>query len=282
MRPREHPNGFPTVAHFITQDQDNTSTIYRRFDSLSARSLLYLQSYLQRLEADQTTLDDEVLKTYDRDSKDAASSWEAFEDFARDGLHDLEKRRMELAKEIKTALREYHEALLRNSDVLKLQRPSSITLQAFRKQLYAQTGVSQLRGHSSTIYAQDDLIALYVPPDQDRLTRFVRHYFPWLFVTSFQPSQSPSIVLISERALSRFVAVLSTFIVAILLIGAIATLNYVTSQDWRIGLIAIFTVAFSASVGLLTTASRAEVYAATAGYAAVLAVFVTANPIGFG
>ncbi|MCJ1435543.1 hypothetical protein MMC27_004917 [Xylographa pallens] len=278
----EHPNGFPTVAHFITQDRDNISTIYRRFDALSARNLLYLQSHLQRLEADQAALDDELLKTCNRDSKNAASSWEAFELFARDGLHELERRRMELAKDIKTALREYHETLLMNSDVLKLQHPSTITLQAFRKKLDLHTGVSQLRGHSRTIYTQDDLIALYVPPDQDRLTRFIRHYFPWIFVTSFQPSHSPSAVLISERALSRFVAVLSTFVVAGLLIGAIATLNFVTSQDWRLGVIALFTIGFAASVALLTNASRAEVYAATAGYAAVLGVSVTANPTVFG
>ncbi|MCJ1394550.1 hypothetical protein MMC18_007429 [Xylographa bjoerkii] len=282
MRPHEHPNGFPTVAHLITQDRDNTSTIYRRFDTLSARNLLYLQSHLQKLEANQNALDDELLKTYNRDSKDAASSWEAFEVFAGDGLHDLETRRMGLAKEIKEALREYHEALLVNSDVLKLQHPSKTTLQAFRRLLDPQSGVTQLCGHSSTIYTQDDFIALYVPPDQDRLTRFIRHYFPWIFITSFQSPHSPSVALISERALSHFVAVLSTFIVAGLLIGAIATLNYVTSQDWRIGLIAIFTIASAASVGLLTNASRAEVYAATAGYAAVLAVFVNANPIAFG
>ncbi len=38
-----------------------------------------------------------------------------------------------------------------------------------------------------------------------------------------------------------------------------------------------FTVGFAISVGLLTNARRAEVFAATAAYAAVLVVFVSGN-----
>ena len=45
-------------------------------------------------------------------------------------------------------------------------------------------------------------------------------------------------------------------------------------------LIGNFTVIFAGSVGLLTSASRAEVFAATAAYAAVLVVFVSGNPPG--
>ena len=45
-------------------------------------------------------------------------------------------------------------------------------------------------------------------------------------------------------------------------------------------LIGIFTVLFAGSVGLLTAASRAEVFAATAAYAAVLVVFVSGNRPG--
>ncbi len=65
-----------------------------------------------------------------------------------------------------------------------------------------------------------------------------------------------------------------------LLIGAVVALNYVQSQSWRIALIGIFTVLFAGSVGLLTTASRAEVFAATAAYATVLVVFLSGNETG--
>jgi hypothetical protein len=68
----------------------------------------------------------------------------------------------------------------------------------------------------------------------------------------------------SERAISSFIAWFSTFLAALLLIGAIVVLYKVRSPDWRLGLIATFTTLFAASVGLLTNARRAELFAATA------------------
>ena len=83
---------------------------------------------------------------------------------------------------------------------------------------------------------------------------------------------------ISERKIARFVAVVSTLLAAVLLIGAIVALNYVQSQDWKMALVAIFTIMFAGSVGLLTSARRQEVFATTAAYAAVLVVFVSGRP----
>jgi hypothetical protein len=54
---RAPPNGFPAIAHFIAQDDD--AAIFRRFDSLGARNLLYLQSNLNTLEAKLLTFDQE-------------------------------------------------------------------------------------------------------------------------------------------------------------------------------------------------------------------------------
>ena len=63
-----------------------------------------------------------------------------------------------------------------------------------------------------------------------------------------------------------------------LLIGAIVALNYVQSQVWKMALVAIFTVMFAGSVGLLTSARRQEIFATTAAYAVVLVVFVSGKP----
>jgi len=85
---------------------------------------------------------------------------------------------------------------------------------------------------------------------------------------------------ISEHRTARFDAIVSTLLAATLLIGAIVALKYVQSKDRRIALIAVFAVMFAGSVGRLTTASRAEVFAATAAFAAVLVVFVSGEKIG--
>jgi hypothetical protein len=51
---------------------------------------------------------------------------------------------------------------------------------------------------------------------------------------------------------------------ALLLIGAIVVLYNIKTDDLKLGLIALFTIIFAASVGLLTNARRAEVFGATA------------------
>ena len=104
---KEYPNGFASVAAFIAKDADNTSTIYRRFDRLAARNLLYLQSRLQKLEVVQDELDDKCLGTNDEGSKRAATSWEDFESLAQ--AEGSEKERMEVAGEIERALKTYRE-----------------------------------------------------------------------------------------------------------------------------------------------------------------------------
>jgi len=49
------------------------------------------------------------------------------------------------------------------------------------------------------------------------------------------------------------------------------------SDSVRLGSIATFTALFSISLGILTNAKRAEIFAATAAYAAVLVVFVSGD-----
>lgn len=71
------------------------------------------------------------------------------------------------------------------------------------------------------------------------------------------------------------VAVISTIVAAILLIGAIISLYWVTKPGARLGMISGFTILFALSVILLTNAKRSEVFAASAAYAAVLVVFVS-------
>lgn len=59
-----------------------------------------------------------------------------------------------------------------------------------------------------------------------------------------------------------------------LLISPVVSLRHVHGDTARLVVIAGFTVLFAGSVAVMTSARRAEVFAATAAYAAVLVVFV--------
>jgi len=71
--------GYPSFAEFIAQDQD--AAIYRKFECLSARNLLYLQSELHHLEGQLQQLDRDDAKDIRNDeAQKAAREWKYYSD----------------------------------------------------------------------------------------------------------------------------------------------------------------------------------------------------------
>lgn len=48
---RSYVHGFGSLASFIASDEDHSTSIYKRFDDLASRNLLYFQSELAELAA---------------------------------------------------------------------------------------------------------------------------------------------------------------------------------------------------------------------------------------
>lgn len=96
-----------------------------------------------------------------------------------------------------------------------------------------------------------------------------------------------------EASISRTVNIVTIAVAAAFLIGTVVGFYFVQSPGVKLGMIATFTTAFAGSLGLITTARRVEIFAATAAcvfylhpammeykadlvrYAAVLVVFVS-------
>jgi len=121
--------GYPRFSAFAASDEDRSTTIFRRFQRLSARNLLYLESELSELEAEQDRLDEE--SKHDFDLGLSAQSWELlcqqaqglppskFVEAQKEGL-DLEERRGQL----QTAAKERLDLALRIREVLTAYRKS--------------------------------------------------------------------------------------------------------------------------------------------------------------
>ncbi|KAK2009077.1 hypothetical protein LZ32DRAFT_661577 [Colletotrichum eremochloae] len=78
-----------------------------------------------------------------------------------------------------------------------------------------------------------------------------------------------------SESVTMVAGIISTILAAILLIEAIVGFSYVTVWGAKLSMICAFTTAFALSAGMTTSAKRAEIFAATAAYAAVLVVFVS-------
>ncbi|KAK8110414.1 uncharacterized protein PG998_006871 [Apiospora kogelbergensis] len=77
-------NGFPKFAYAVTEDPDRTGTIYRRFDRLSSRNLLLMESEIAELEYLQDKYDEEDRVRYTPATAKSYSDWATFEKLAKE------------------------------------------------------------------------------------------------------------------------------------------------------------------------------------------------------
>jgi hypothetical protein len=101
--------GYPSLATFIASDEDRSTAIYRRFNRLAARNLLYLQSELAELEARLDHFDEEDYLHGSREEKYVLGNWPEFKAKADDANNTRERERMKLVMEIREKIKEYRE-----------------------------------------------------------------------------------------------------------------------------------------------------------------------------
>lgn len=286
--------GYANLAAFVASDKERSATLFRRFESLSARNLLYLESELQELETRQRKIDraDAAIADdprADPDDTDIATDWQVLREKAEDLREQNAVERMELLRKIRAKLEEYESALLRNSALNKLDRPTHQVFRAFRTHFHnqhlenSQHHYPRLTGFGADLYDEEyysDIVSLGSRSEQeDRLTSFLRHRHPKYFMRKIDKDVlgSPSVRSMSEYRLQVFVGVLNVLLAASFLFGSIFNLYYVKSPRKRLGLISGYTVAFALCVSLTTNARKAEIFGSCAAYAAVLVVFVSGN-----
>lgn len=112
-------------ASFISMDPDRSTTIYRRFEKLSARNLLYLESELSEMEQELEDLDNLSDINQDnasvlREMEDTSHSWtglrqqaewavinEEVPECTKKHVQECAKKRVQLVKDIREKLKEY-------------------------------------------------------------------------------------------------------------------------------------------------------------------------------
>jgi hypothetical protein len=98
--------GFSCLADRIAMNPEYEAFIFRKFDRLSARNLLQLESRLVYLEWKLDEADDQAARSRDNETLRSIRVWEAFEENAKDSTR-LEHSRMRICNEIIEALKEY-------------------------------------------------------------------------------------------------------------------------------------------------------------------------------
>ncbi|KIX97888.1 uncharacterized protein Z520_06666 [Fonsecaea multimorphosa CBS 102226] len=277
---RTHAVGFASFAAAMTSCQDHSMILCNRFDRMSTRNLLYLQSELAALQRQLDDFDREDFFDAGTDTRNIARNWEAFER-AASVQESKAAERMVLVLKIRSKIKEYKEAALLDANMLALRIPSK---QAFRAVDHFwmnrdNEGFPTLGGSSSSLYDDRHAIsALARPLEEDRLTSFLRKFCLLLFLERY-PDGNSRLVYVSTKRIALVVGLINVLLAATFLFGAIYNLYYVEQEKIKLGLIAGYTTAFALCVSLVTNARRSEIFGACAAYAAVLVVFVSG---GFG
>ncbi|KAI1150520.1 hypothetical protein F4825DRAFT_397815 [Nemania diffusa] len=267
--------GYAAVAGWIALDPDSETFVFRKFDKLAARNLLCLQSELLSIEKELALFDSQDAEAARDDlrAKDTARTWETLVSRSRAG-HEGSKRRMELLELLRSKIKEYHEALLLQSQVAQLHRPNQRVLDTLRH--WFQKPEPMLGGEAKKyLDDENDLVALKTSVELDYLSQFLRRH--WTVNTESTRDGRAKIGRFNERSVSLVTSIITIVVAAFLLIGSITGFYFVDSDVVKLILIAAFTSIFALSLVLITNARRAEIFAATAAYAAVLVVFVSGN-----
>ncbi|KAK3390116.1 hypothetical protein B0H63DRAFT_464808 [Podospora didyma] len=269
----ERQGGYTAAASWIARDPDSETFVFRKFDKLAAVNLLYLQSEILDLEKRLEEMHLITIGSYDMNLRDAASTWETLVSQCQgDGARQDAKERMRLIRELRQLLREYHETLLLQSQVAQLKRPESRVLAALRN--FFQSPHHILGGKAKSFLNNSaDLVALKTPAEVDYLSSFLRRN--WVKKKEMSRDGVNQYGRFEEKSITLAVNIVTVAIAAIFLVGSIIGFYHAQGSVTKLCMIAGFTVAFAASVGLITNARRVEIFAATAAYAAVLVVFVS-------
>lgn len=175
------------------------------------------------------------------------------------------------------------EALLLQARIVELNCPSDRVLATFRDYFEGQalkgSGIPPapiISGRAKHMLAQEvDLVALRKAADEDMLSKLLQDHWPFRKRAAVDPLDRTMIH--KGQHVTRTVAVISMVLAAALLIGAIINLHIITRPKVKLGLVAGYTLLFALSIVMLTNARRAEIFVATAAYAAVLVVFVSGD-----
>ncbi|KAI1391503.1 uncharacterized protein F4822DRAFT_427350 [Hypoxylon trugodes] len=255
---------------------DYEAFIFRKFDRLSARNLLHLEAKLAYLEAKLDIEDKKAAQSQENETLRSIRTWEAFEEQFNAGDVDC-YRQMALLEEIKETLKEYHETLLRQNQIAMLEKPKKRALDVARDEFFERIfgGDRQpmLAGFAEKRLDEcnhQELVAVRRQADKDPLSLFLQDH--WMFKTT---SVTEHTECIKESHVVWVAATISVIVAALLLLGAIVMLLLLDDRNTQLGIIAMFTALFAVSVGVLTNARRAEIFASTAAYTAVLVVFVS-------
>lgn len=278
----DYPLGYPRQAAFA--DSDESFMLYRRFGNVHARLLLHLQDEIREMEAQLYNMD-----LRDNKSEEGQGYLQSRElDEERLVIEDQESR-SQLLTRMEKKTRQYGQLLLQSQQLVAMNRPPERDQDSVRS--YIEKNACLVERESRFAYEKEDLVTLRPGRDHSFVDAFVERMLRSLPCRPIQfifcsketagKSDDPKMHYYTRSRINAFVTMIIMSIIVLLLVVPIwllyhlsVTLSIQRSNIVCIGVLLVSTLIFSAVLSLFTKARRHEILAASAGYCAVLVVFV--------
>ncbi|CAN8101394.1 unnamed protein product [Discula destructiva] len=271
--------GYAKVAGLMAK-YDNLA-IFRGFKRLNYQNLLYLQAEIIHLE---DTLKE--LANTDATHPDCYFHSKDWWSLAH-GEDKNGKAQWRKFRKIRDKLAKYNDALLKQVALTKLEGPNPIDLQFLRHWFERPyMGAYPIRGLDLVAWDDTaDLVAVKPTLTTDPLSRWLTNtFFPtWrgIFAEKFKTCESPElgsgICYYQDTLLVMTINIFATVTASLLPVLSIVVLSSLETFNSKMLAIVIFSACFALALYMMTTARRAEVFAATAAFAAVNVVFLTSS-----
>ncbi|KAI9656058.1 MAG: hypothetical protein M1821_005119 [Bathelium mastoideum] len=258
--------GYNKVAHLM--GAHNEFAIFRRFQALNMRNLLYMQAEIIHLEADLREIARNDAMHADR--VDYPYDWWSLAMGEAEGASEQWNKVLEL----RGKLEKYNEALLKQSEVSRLGPPTQHDLNFLRNWFERPwMGSFPLLGLDRDAWGPDneeDLIGLRTREAPDRFSRWFtdtlipkfHEVFGKRFKSPVSEELGSGLYKYEESTLMAIVFVITVVIASLLPLCSIVILYVVQSDSLRIGIILILSLVCSLTLTLMMNARKIEVFAA--------------------
>ncbi|KXH65576.1 hypothetical protein CSAL01_12160 [Colletotrichum salicis] len=276
--------GYGRLAKFLASSHENA--IFRKFEQLNTMTLLRLQAELQSMEQELEEIQQEDQESGDPERSSYGVSFRPMRENALDG----DSEQLELLEKIGRTLNDYNQALENFTFLHQASPPLDIDIKSLRLWL-GRENVGQgdrflsQAGIEGTVWDEEhrgDLLTVGGPSTRsDRLSRFINDkalsfYQSTLGHRSKDGNKvgADGIRHYDGRKVQRAGDIVVGALSAAFPTVAILVLYFVQNLIHRIGLVIVFTFIFSVAFAMMTGAKKAEVFAATAAFAAVEVVYI--------
>ncbi|KAH6682598.1 hypothetical protein B0J14DRAFT_573949 [Halenospora varia] len=263
--------GYNAFSSYLVSDPDNL--VVRRFSKLFSRGLLYIQDHLSELEAKLDALDKKYTDIVPEED-------EVNNGTARDDMMD----RKALVYEISKVQLKYYKMILMYSELGSWKCPKKRSIQNVHTWLFTNFPGVIMDDEADFIRHEDDLVSIIRAEKSPTRTLFedwvlfrvkaIRRFFEKTENDSICEADKQTRKSVSEERLDVFSSLSILTVGLALFIAPLWILQTLNVFRWKLLVITIFVILFMTILTFSTIGRPFEVLATTAGYSAVMVVFL--------